>query len=424
MHRGLIAEKLWPALKELEPQMIKSLQDLVRIPSVVGQEAEAQGYLEGLYRDLGLQVSRVEPDMDKVRDHPAFIDTKACYENRPNLVATLAGDFQKPSLILNGHVDVVSPEPLDAWTRDPWGAVIEGERLYGRGAGDMKAGLVANYYALKAVLASGLRPAGSVSLMSVVDEEAGGAGGTLACLVAGHTADAMICSEPHGMNVTVAHAGVCMFRVRAMGRTAHGGLAHEGVNAFGKLIPIYEALESLDRQRGDTIRYPLFERGSGRACHISVGTVRAGDWPSTVAGEAVMEGRISFVPGETLPQIRDLVRKTVSQAAQADPWLAEHPPTIEWFGWQTEPWQQDPEHPFVQTVCRAVEEVSGDEATFIGRSSGIDSRFAPYFEMVAACTGPRAGNIHGIDEYVELPSVLETAKVLALSILLWCGVAE
>ncbi|MCB2226090.1 MAG: ArgE/DapE family deacylase [Desulfarculaceae bacterium] len=422
MEISLLSQKISAAVEQLAPELTRSLQELVRIPSVVGQEAPAQQYMERLYHGLGLEVATVLPDIEALRGHPAFLDTKAPYDGRPNLVATLPGDPARPSLILNGHIDVVSPEPVESWSRDPWSGDVEGERLYGRGAGDMKAGLMANHYALAALLNAGLRPAGTVRLMSVIDEEAGGAGGTLACLAAGHVADAMICSEPHGMNVTIAHAGVCMFRVRVVGRTAHGGLAHEGVNAFGKLIPIYQALEKLGEHRQATVHYELFERGSGRSCHLSVGTVRAGDWPSTVAGEAVMECRISFPPGETMQQVRALVRRTIEEAAQSDPWLAEHPPSIEWFGWQTEPWRQDPEHPFVRTMLQAARKISGGYVPFIGRSSGIDSRFAPYFNMVSACTGPKAGNIHGIDEYVELPSVLATCKVLALTTALWCGV--
>lgn len=424
MKQKNLTERLWTAVEELKPLMVQSLQELVRIPSVVGGEAEAQAYLAELYQGLGLAVDWVEPDISLVRDLPGFIDTKASYDNRPNLVATLPGAEGRPSLILNGHVDVVSAEPVDAWTRDPWGGTIEGDRLYGRGAGDMKAGLLANYFAVKAALAAGLRPAGTVRLMSVIDEEAGGAGGTLYCLAAGHRADALICSEPHGMNVTVAHAGVCLFRVRVVGRTAHGGLAHEGVNAFGLLIPLYQALEDLGRRRLASVHYPLFEKGSGRSSHLSVGTVRAGDWPSTVAGEAVMECRISFVPGEDLEEIRALIVSTIGQAAQADPWLRDHPPVVEWFGWQANPWQQDPEHPFVKTMRAAAEAVAGRPVDLIGRASGIDSRFAPQFGMVSACTGPKAGNIHGLDEYVELPSMVETTKVLALTMLDWCGLGS
>jgi acetylornithine deacetylase len=282
---------------------------------------------------------------------------------------------------------------------------------------------LANYFALKAALKAGLRPKGMVRLMSVIDEEAGGAGGNLACLLAGYRADALLITEPHGMNVTIANAGVNHFRVYLTGRSAHGGISHLGVNAIGKVLPIYQALADLDERRGREVKYELFEKGSGRSCHVTVGTLHAGDWPSTVPGDAVMECRISFVPGETRDQIRALVEDTVAQAAAKDPWLREHPPKVEWFAWQTEPWQQDPEHPFVQALMSAAVDVAGRPVDFIGRASGLDSRFAPDFGMVAACTGPKGHNYHGIDEYVELDSVVETTKVVGLTMLKWCGLA-
>lgn len=424
MSSSEIQKLLFSAVDQLRPQLVQTLQELVRIPSVVGHEAQAQQYMAKLYQDLGLETELVEPDREQVRKHPAFIDTGQPYANRPNLIGTLPGREDAPSLVVNGHVDVVSPEPLEAWTRDPWGGQVEGNRLYGRGAADMKAGLLANYFALKAALTAGLRPRGMVRLMSVIDEEAGGAGGTLACLLAGYRADALLITEPHGMNVTVANAGVNHFRVTVPGRSAHGGVSHLGVNAIGKALPIYRALAELDELRGREVHYELFEKGSGRSCHVTVGTMHAGDWPSTVPGEAVMECRISFVPGEPRAQIRAMVEELVAKVAQGDLWLQKHPPRVEWFGWQTSPWQQDPGHPFVQTLLSAAQTVTGRPVGFIGRASGLDSRFAPDFGMAAACIGPNGANYHGIDEYVELDSMVDTTKVVGLTMLNWCGLAE
>lgn len=419
-----IRQRLFDAVDALRPEIIKTLQELVRIPSVVGDEARAQQFMAQLYRDLGLTVEVVEPDMAAVRRHHAFIDTGQSYDHRPNVIGTLPGQEGAPSLVINGHVDVVSTEPLAAWPRDPWSGEIKDGRLYGRGSADMKSGLLANYFALKAALTAGLRPQGMVRLMSVIDEEAGGAGGTLAALLAGYRADALLITEPHGMRITTSNAGVNHFKVYVTGRSAHGGTSHLGVNAIGKAMIIYQALADLDEKRGREVRYELFERGSGRSCHVTVGTLHAGDWPSTVPGDAVMECRISFVPGETRDQIRAMVEEVVARAAAGDPWLQEHPPQVEWFAWQTEPWQQDPAHPFVQALQSAADEVAGRPVEMIGRASGLDSRFAPDFGMAAACTGPQGANIHGIDEYVELDSVIDTTKVVGLTMLKWCGVAE
>jgi len=373
---------------------------------------------------MDLEVLSLAPDMGKVKTHPAFIETGMPYEGRSNIVGTFPGNASGPSLILNGHVDVVSPEPVSGWKYDPWGGQIEGDRMYGRGTADMKSGLVANFFALKAILRAGLRPKGTVMLQSVIDEEAGGAGGTLALLMAGHRADAMICTEPHSLNLTISHAGVNYFRVKVQGKISHAALAHLGVNAIGKMYLIYQALIDLDEKRGREVHFPLYEKGSGRSCHLSIGTMKAGDWPSNVAGSAEMECRVGYVPGETMAGIKTLVERTVRETADKDPWLKEHPPVVEWFGWQTEPWYQDPGHPFVQTFQGALEAILGKSPEIIGRAGGIDSRFAPYFNMVSACTGPCAGGIHGFDEYVEIPSIIQVTQALATTILRWCGAKE
>lgn len=416
-----IMRKVYGEIDGMKEEIIGALQELVRIPSVVGQEEQAQNYVEQIYRSLGLEVVILRPNIEKVRGHPSFIDTGMPYEGRQNVIGVLSGDRKSPSIILNGHIDVVSPEPVEAWSYDPWGVEIEGEKMYGRGTGDMKAGLLANFFALKGVLKAGLKPKGKVMLQSVIDEEAGGTGGTLACLMEGHTADGMICTEPHNLNVTIAHAGVNYFRIKVQGRTSHAGQAHLGVNAIGRMYPIYEALVALDEKRGREVHFPLFEKGSGRSCHINIGTMKAGDWPSTVAGKAEVECRIGFVPGEKMDDIKRLLEETITKVARRDSWLREHPPRVEWFGWHAGPWYQDPRHPFVQTLKKAAGSVLGHEVDYIGRASGIDSRFSQYFNMAAACTGPKANNIHGIDEYVEIPSVIQVVQVLALTILEWCG---
>lgn len=419
-----LQEKVCSIIEKNRDELIHTLQELVRIPSVVGQEADAQDYVEKLYGDAGLEVARFDPDMETASRHPAFVRTDMPYDNRPNIVGTLPGDDAGPSIILNGHIDVVSPEPVNAWRHDPWGAEIEGDRLYGRGSGDMKAGLLANYFALTAIQQAGLKPKGTVILQSAIDEEAGGAGGTLDCLIRGYTAHGMLSTEPHNLKITIANAGVSYFRVTVQGRSYHAGLAHLGVNAIGKMYPIYQALIALDDIRGREVRFPLIEKGSGRSCHLNIGTFHAGDWPSSVAGSAAMECRIGYVPGERMAEIKQLVTDTVSAVAQKDPWLREHPPAVEWFGWQTEPWYQDPEHAFVKTLKASAESVLNRETEFAGRAAGLDARFAPYFDMASACTGPVAGNVHGIDEYVEIPSVIDVAKIVAVTTLNWCGYQE
>ena len=314
-----IRAALETAVDRLRDEMVHILTDLVSIPSVVGSEGSAQDFMRRQYESIGLEVQTFEANKEKVRAHPAFVDSEIPFEGRPNVIGILRGDPRKKSIILNGHIDVVSPEPSDQWQYDPWGGEIEGNRLYGRGAMDMKAGLVTNLYAVKALASLGLKPGGTVMLQSVIEEEAGGGGGTLACLMEGYTADGMIITESHLFPV-ISHAGILYFRVKVKGKTAHAGRAHLGVNAIGRMMKIYQALEQLDIQRAATVKFPLYDKVEGRSCHLNIGTLKSGDWPSTVAGFAEMECRISYIPGESIADIKKTIEDVIHQTAQDDAW--------------------------------------------------------------------------------------------------------
>jgi acetylornithine deacetylase len=324
------------------------------------------------------------------------------------------------SMILNGHVDVVSPEPADQWQHDPWGAEIEDNRLYGRGAVDMKAGVIANLFALKALIKAGIEPGGNVMLQSVVEEEAGGGGGTLACLMEGYTADGMIITEPFMMPV-ISHPGILYFRVKIKGLTAHAGHAHLGVNAIGKMMKVYQAMVDLDLQRAETKKFPLYHKVEGRSCHLNIGTFKAGDWVSTVAGFAEMACRISFIPGESMAETKQTVAQVIDDVARADDWLKDHPPEVEWFGWHTEPWYQDPADPFIKTVLPCFESVWDQKMEISGVTAGLDNRFSSYFGFPSICFGPNGNNYHSFDEYVELDSLILTTKAVALATVNWCS---
>lgn len=298
MEHEKILTRVFDEIEKKREELAHTTSELVKIPSLIGEETEAQRYMESKYGEAGLRVETFEADLDEIRKHPAYIEIPHSYKNRPNVIGFLEGSDEFPSLILNGHVDVVSPEPTDKWRYDPWGGEIKDGEIYGRGVLDMKAGLIANLFALKAILDSGVKPAGKIICQSVIEEEAGGSGGTLACFLRGYKADGMLITEPSNMNVSISHAGVKYFRVKVLGKTAHAALSHTGVNAIGKMNKLYDALIELDKKRAEEHSYPLVEKYSGRACNLNIGTYSAGDWASSVAGMAEMECRIGFVPGE------------------------------------------------------------------------------------------------------------------------------
>ncbi len=413
--------------------LIAVLAELVRIPSVVGAEGPAQAFMAEQYRACGLEVDVFEADRAVLRTLPAFVDSGFDFAGRPNVVAVWRGTGGGRSLILNGHSDVVSPEPLSGWRHPPFEAVIVPGgcygRLYGRGAQDMKAGLIANLFALRALQACGVRLKGDLILQSVIEEEAGGGGGTLACFARGYRADGFIASEPHWHDICIAHVGVLYARIVVEGKSAHAGRAHQGVNAALEALPILAMLRDWDRERADALHVDVLERldpTARRSCHLNVGVVRAGDWPSTVPGRAEIELRLSFVPGETEAQVKAELEARLAAVAQRSPWLREHPPRVEYFGWHTEPWLQDERHPFVQEFHDTLLALGVVQPPPIlaGVTAGLDTRFAGLFGVPALAWGPRGAGLHGCDEHVELDSVLDAALALAVFAARWCGLAE
>ena len=114
-------------------------------------------------------------------------------------------------------------------------------------------------------------------------------------------------------------------------------------------------------------------------------------------------------------------RPTIEDVAQADDWLKDHPPEIEWFGWQTEPWYQDPDNPFIQTVLPCFESVLDQKMEICGATAGLDNRFSAFFGFPSICFGPNGDNYHSFDEYVDLDSLVLTTKAVALATAEWCS---
>ncbi|MFH1092058.1 MAG: M20/M25/M40 family metallo-hydrolase, partial [Pseudomonadota bacterium] len=164
-----VIEAINAQVDSLYDDMVSTLQDLVRIPSVTGEEGPAQEYMKKQYQALGLEVHSLLADEAKVKSHFAYCYSGHPFEGRPNIIGLQKGDPDKQSIILNGHVDVVTAEPLDQWKHAPYAAEIEGDKMYGRGVADMKSGLITNLFALKALNQAGLGPVGSIMLQSVIE---------------------------------------------------------------------------------------------------------------------------------------------------------------------------------------------------------------------------------------------------------------
>ncbi|MFW9874262.1 MAG: ArgE/DapE family deacylase [Candidatus Thorarchaeota archaeon] len=415
-------------IRNNQDKLIKLVQDLVRIPSVSGKEEDVQKFIHKKLTTLDINPRFIFPNIDILRKSNDYFETtsftKYGYENRPNVIGILKGTGNGRSICLSGHVDVVSPEPIEQWSHDPWSGDVEGDFIYGRGAGDMKAGVASMIIALRAIKETKTQLKGDLYIETTIDEEDGGIGGNLYMRLTQPKPDAAIIPEPGGYAISIASAGVMYFRVIVTGIPAHAATAHYGVNAIVKMIPIIEALVSLNVERQRTISYKYAEvdpRMKGKATTLNIGIIKAGDWPSTVPAMCILECRIGFPPGETRETVMNQIEKTIQNTVNKDKWLKDHPPKIEWFGWNARPHEQDPKDPFVELVDRKIQKFSSIKPIYVGGTAGLDARFFVNNGIPAVSFGPLAERIHSIDERVSINSTIRTTEILIGTIIDWCG---
>ena len=235
----------------------------------------------------------------------------------------------------------------------------------------------------------------------------------------------MVICEPTQLAVIPVHAGVTIFRITVPGRAAHGCVRAEGVSAFERFLPIHTALKALEEERNRTVRHPLYE-GMALPWPLSIGIVQAGIWPAIVPERLVAEGRIGVGIGERIDDVRRQLEAAVARAATTDPWLREHPPTVEWIGGVWEPSRPSPDHPVVRALQRAASRRVGHvRPASAARRTGPISGYSPTPSVIPGVLfGP--GDIrlaHFTDEYVALSEVETAARALAMTICEYCGVA-
>lgn len=409
------------AVDLLRDELTAFLQALVRTPSVTGSEQAAQLMIAAKYRSLGLVTDIVESTHAALDGHPAFSDDGIAFVERINVIGRWPGTGGGRSLILNGHIDVVPPGDSARWTVDPWSGAIHDGRLYGRGACDMKSGLCSVVFAIQALQSIGFHPAGDVLAQSVVAEETGGIG-TLTTIVHGYRADACIIAEPTNLKMWTAQSGALTFRITIHGLAAHAAMKSQGVSAIEAFVPILTMLQRLDVERHRRFQHPLFEDPSNIA-PISVGILRAGDWHSTVPAVLVAEGRFGVFPGESVDAARAALVQALDEEAARHPWLATHPPQLEWFEGQFESGEVPVDAAIVQALARGHQRVTATDAVVGAVSSGTDARlFTRHAEIPTVLYGPGdVAQAHAADEFVSIDEVVQCTKVLAHTIIDWCG---
>ncbi len=411
------------AVAALRGDTVSMLSELVALPSLLGDEAAAQDWMAERMRSMRLQVDRFDIDEARLRSHRGWSPSLISYHGRPNVVGVhRPSTVQGKSLILNGHIDVVPVGNASMWSTPPFQPRVEGDRLYGRGAADMKAGLIANLNAMRALQSLGLEPAAPVFFQSVIEEECTG-NGALACLVQGYHADAAVITEPGGNSILVGQLGVMWLSIEVTGVPVHAMVAHTGTNAIDAASELFVELKLLEREWNEPKRRHALWCSHEHPINFNLGRLAGGEWPSSVATTARADIRLSFYPDMSREEVRRLVEERLAEAHNAMSARESIRYQVIYQGFQSEGCIIDAAQPVVTELARCHRDVTGEEVALVVGTGTTDARsFNLYGPIPATCYGPSGASIHGIDEWVSIDSTMRCTEVLARFISRWCGV--
>lgn len=398
------------------------LAGMVKRPSLRGDEALVQNYIAAELSTMGFEAELWDIDHAQIARAKGYSPVEWSYKGRPNLSSRWKSpDGTGRSLILNSHIDVVPATPEHFWHFDPWGAEIHEGLMYGRGAADMKSGAAAMIYALHAIKQAGLELKADVILETVIEEECTG-NGALATLTRGLTAAACIIPEPFYQTLLAGQVGVMWARITVRGAGAHVFGANKAINAIDKAYEVIKVIKRLEQAANEAPK-PDAYKDIPHPLNYNVGMLHAGDWASSVPSEAVMEVRIGAYPGADLVALQESFKAQLLEGLQEDDWLSKHPPQISFYAFVAEGCYIKDDNPILAPLAKAHMQIMGYEVIKQISTATTDARFFElYHNIPTTCYGPIGGNLHAPDEWVDLESVKNTTKVLALAIMDWCGV--
>jgi acetylornithine deacetylase len=390
-----------------------------------GQEAELQGYLADRLARAGAAVDVFEPEAGLVAGHP-MIPPGFTFQSRPHLVARFRGSGEGRTLLLNGHIDTVGVEPRDRWQRDPFAAEVVDGAIHGRGSSDMKGGIACMVYAAEMLARAGVTLPGDLIVNTVTDEESTGAGG----LVTARTlhADAAIVPEPSGLELWIACRGSLIQRIIVTGRAGHAGIAPQhpdtggAVNAIEKMAILLEAIRRLREEWALRPGHPYLSAADCVPVLIS-----GGEWVVSYPETCMLDCHIEYLPDQADEhggggRIEEEFAAWIRRAAEADPWLAAHPPRIEPIIGSVPPAEISADEPIVQEMLGASAALQRN-AVLGGLDNWHDgATFTVEAGIPALCYGPGIiHQAHTLTEHVRIADLVACAQTLAVTAMRFCS---
>lgn len=420
--------------KSIEEAVAKNFKDEIafvqKMVQYGGQRGEEHEALEEMYRQYesrGYHTIKLEMDHEVLAQHSSAGRISTTHSKAPVVVGVHEPKTTTPggkSLILNGHIDIVPNGPTELWTHDPYSGIIEGDWLYGRGSGDMRAGAVANLYALDALRTIGKQPASKVIIESVPEEESTG-NGTMTTHIAGYTADAVLIPEPTNEELVRANVGVIWFKIAVAGRPVHVLKAKEGSNAIESIWQIVGGLKELEKEMNDQKQGRLYFEHMGSPINLNVAKIQGGDWASSVPAWCTIDCRVALFPGVTAHEVAEKIERKVAEVSKTNSFLRDSPAKVSWNGFFAEGYVLEPGSAAEEVLKTAHQQVTGTELTSMTMPAYLDTRiFALEQKIPALCYGPIGESLHGFDERVSISSIQRVTTIIALFIAEWCGLED
>ena len=407
-------------VNNMRDEIILFIQALVQSPSLANDEESVQKIIQNKLESLGLETKKVIVQFESIKNHPAFCDDGFSPDSRVNVIGQWKNGDAAKSLILNGHVDVVPTGPETLWNESPWSGSVRDNRIYGRGSCDMKAGLASGIFAIQVLQAIGFKPKGNVMVQSVVGEESGGCG-TLTNIVKGYSGDAAVILEPTSLKVCPIQSGALTFRLKIPGQATHAAMRWDGISAIEKYNLIHQSIIELEKERHQSFNVKYYKL-SDRVAPINIGTIKGGEWHSTVPESVMVEGRLGVFPGESALDARNAFENHLKKVSNSDVWLKKTPPILEWFEGQFESGQTNVNHSIIRALKHAYKNVKNNSAILEGVTYGSDLRlFTNHADIPAVLFGPGDVRLaHSANEYIEIEEVLTCVKIITNLIIKWC----
>lgn len=416
-------------LEPLREDIVRLAAALVQIKSVNippdGTETAAQDVLRDFLAAHGVQAELYELDFLQQSGH-RWVRGDRKYTGRKNLSVHLPASGCGKSLLLNGHMDTVPPGKLGSWTDDPWSGRIQNGRLYGLGSFDMKSGVAAQAGVVAAIRKAGISLSGDLILQSVVDEEWGGGGGTLAALLRGERADAAVISEGTQLEILRATRGGFVVDLEVRAGDPAGYFSEQAV--VSPALPLGRLLQWVQNW---TERRSQMETSGPYAsvadpAPVQVLAIEANrmdrDIPLSVPLQATVRIYFQFLPEEDVAQVLRTIRESLDEFSQSDTFFRSHP--ITWTPLYDPPLlghELPDQHPWTKCLASAVGAICDGDARISAAPYPCDAFLLQReFGIPTLLFGPAGAGAHNPDEYAEVDSIVKTAESLLTATLAWC----